>query len=45
MNSSIKKLRFASNDVICMSYIAKAILMKQIYLSFDPMCLKSSINV
>ena len=41
----IKKLRFASYDVICMSYIAKSILMKQVYLSFDPMYLKSSINV
>ena len=41
----IKKLRFASYDVICMSYIAKSILTKQIYLSFDSMYLKSSINV
>ena len=40
-----KKLRFASYNVICMSYIAKFILTKQIYLSFDPMYLKSSINV
>ena len=31
INSSIKKLRFASYDVICMSYIAKSILTKQIY--------------
>ena len=29
--SSIKKLRFVSYDVICMSYIAKSILTKQIY--------------
>ena len=41
----IKKLRFASYDVICMSYIAKSILMKQVYLSFDLMYLKSSINI
>ena len=40
-----KNLRFASYDVICMLYIAKYILTKQIYLSFDPMYLKSSINV
>ena len=33
----MKKLRFASYDVICISYIAKSILMKQIYLSFDPL--------
>ena len=45
MNSFIKKLRFASYDVICMSYIATSILTKQIYLSFDLMYLKSSINV
>ena len=45
MNSSIKKLIFASCDVICISYITMSILMKQIYLSFDPMYLKSSINV
>jgi len=45
MNSSIKKLRFVSYDVICMSYIAMSILSKQIYLSFDPMYLKGSINV
>ena len=31
INSSIKKLRFASYDVICMSYIAKSLLTKQIY--------------
>ena len=40
-----KKLRLASYDVICMSYFAKSILTKQIYLSFDLMYLKSSINV
>ena len=40
-----KKLRFASYDVICMSYITMSILTKQIYLSFDLMHLKSSINV
>ena len=40
-----KKLRFASYDVTCMSYIAKFTLTKQIYLSFDLMYLKSSINV
>ena len=40
-----KKLRFASYDVICMSYIAKSILTKQIYLNFDPVYLKSLINV
>ena len=40
-----KKLRFESYDVICMSYVAKSILTKQIYLSFDPMYLKSSIKV
>ena len=45
MNSFIKKLRFASYDVICMSYIATSILTKQIYLSFDLMYLKCSINV
>ena len=31
INSSIKKLRFASYDVICMPYIVKSILTKQIY--------------
>ena len=40
-----KNQRFASYDAICMSYISTSILMKQIYLSFDPMYLKSSINV
>ena len=46
MNLSIKKTKIcASYDAICMSYIAASILMKQIYLSFDPMYLKSSINV
>ena len=40
-----KKLKFASYDVICISYIAKSILTKQIYLIFDPMYLKSLINV
>ena len=39
------KQRFASYDVIYMSYIATSILIKQIYLSFDPMYLKDSINV
>ena len=39
-----KKNRFALYDVICMSYIATTILTKQIYLSFDLMYLKSSIN-
>ena len=42
---SIKKQRFASYDAICMLYIVAFILMKQIYLSFDQMYLKSSINV
>ena len=42
---SIKKQRFASYDVICMSYITTSILTKQIYLSFDLMYLKSLINV
>ena len=36
-----KKQRFALYNVICMLYITT----KQIYLSFDPMYLKSSINV
>ena len=40
-----KKQKFASYDAICMSYISTSILMKQIYLNFDPMYLKSSINV
>ena len=40
-----KKQRFALYDAICMSYIATSILTKQIYLSFDLMYLKSSINV
>ena len=40
-----KKLRIALYDVICMLYIAKSILTKQIYLSFDSMYLKSSINI
>ena len=44
-NIKKKTLRFTSYDVICMSYIAKSILMKQINLNFDPMYLKSSINV
>ena len=39
------KQRFALYDVICMSYITTSILTKQIYLSFDLMYLKSSINV
>ena len=41
----LKKQRFASYDAICMSYIATSILMEQIYLSFDPMYIKSSMNV
>ena len=45
MNLSIKNKKFALYDVICMSYIATSILTKQIYLSFDPMYLKSSTNV
>ena len=52
MNLSIKKKekkrkekRFASYDAICMSYIKTSILMEQIYLSLDPMYLKSSISV
>ena len=45
INSFIKKLKFVSYDIIYMSYIAKSILTKQIYLSFDPMYLKNSINV
>ena len=40
-----KKLRFALYDVICMLYITKSILTKQIYLSFDSMYLKISINI
>ena len=40
-----KKLKFSSYDVICMSYIVKSILTKQIYLSFDLMYLKSLINI
>ena len=40
-----KNQNIASYDVIYMLYIAIFILMKQIYLSFDPMYLKSSINV
>ena len=40
-----KKQRFASYDVICISFIATSILTKQIYLSVDPVYLKSSINV
>ena len=40
-----KKKKIASYDVIYMLYIAIFILTKQIYLSFDPMYLKSSINV
>ena len=39
------KQRFASYDVICMSYITMFILTKQICLSFDPIYLKSSINI
>ena len=35
--SIYKKLRFSSYDEICMSYTAKSILTKQIYLSFDLM--------
>ena len=45
MNLSIKKQRFALYDIICMSYIATSILTKQIYLNFDPVYLKSLINV
>ena len=37
--------KIALYDVICMSYITTSILTKKIYLSFDPVCLKSSINV
>ena len=40
-----KKQRFASYDAIYMSYIATSILIKQIYLSFNPMYLKGLINV
>ena len=40
-----KNQNIASYDVIYMLYIAIFILTKQIYLSFDPMYLKSSINV
>ena len=40
-----KKLKFPSYDVICMSYIVKSILTKQIYLSFEQMYLKNLINV
>ena len=36
-----KKQRFASYDAICMSYITTSILMKQIYLSFNPMYQKN----
>ena len=32
-----KNLRFASYDIICMSYVTKSTLMKQMYLSFDPL--------
>ena len=42
---NIKNLRFASYYIICMSYITKSIPTKQIYLIFDPMYLKNSINV
>ena len=45
MNLSIKKQRLASYDAICVLYIVTYILTKQIYLSFDPMYLKSLINV
>ena len=45
VNLSIKKQKFALYDVICMSYIAMSILTKQIYLHFDLMYLKNSINV
>ena len=38
-------VRFVSYDVICMSYITKFILTKQIYLNFNSIYLKSSINV
>ena len=41
----IKKQKFASYDAICMQYIATSILTKQIYLSFDPMYLKSLIHI
>ena len=39
-----KKIKIASYDIICMSYTTKFTLTKQIYLSFDPMYLKNSIN-
>ena len=45
MNSSIKKQRFASYNVIYMPYIVTSILTKQIYLSFDTMYLKSLVHV
>ena len=44
-NNNKKKQRFASYDAIYMSYIAMSILIKQIYLSFNPMYLKGLINV
>ena len=45
MKVSIKKQRFLLYDVIFISYIATSILTKQIYLNFDPVYLKSLINV
>ena len=32
-----KNLSFASYDIIYMSYVTKSTLMKQMYLSFDPL--------
>ena len=40
MNSSVKKQRFASYDVICIPFIVMSILTKQIYLSVDPSVFK-----
>ena len=45
MNSSGRKQRFVSYNVICMSYIVMSILTKQIYLSFDTMYLISLVHV
>ena len=47
VNRKIKSwiVRFISYDVICMSYITKFILTKQIYLNFNSMYLKNSTNV
>ena len=45
MNNHVNCEFIHKKTKICMSYITTSILTKQIYLSFDQMYLKNSINV